>query len=134
LIDFKSPLVDNGLYWTAAGSGAVLGGAGFWPVSFSTESVFTPTQDHLLVVSRDAASDLLTVTVDGSLALSFTDSTGLGVFSANVATFFVDEGPEWGNGSVDSIRIFDSLVVPEPQTAVLLVAGLVALAGQRRSQ
>lgn len=132
LVDFKSPLTDNGLYWTTAGSGAVLGGVGFWPVAFSPGSHFTPGVDHLLVVSRDATTELLSVTVDGNLALSFTDTSGLGVFSANVATFFVDEFVEFGSGSVDSIRIFDSLVVPEPSAALLLGVGLMGSSRLRR--
>jgi len=69
-----------------------------------------------------------------SSRLSFTDSASLGVFHANVAAFFVDEGPEWGNGSVGSIPSFDSLVVPEPHVALLLGSGLAALAHRRRAR
>lgn len=139
ITDFKSLSTDSGFY--------TLGDdVNFYPVATSTSSLVENAPIHLLL-TRDAASQLVTIYLAGVQVLSFTDSSNLALTNASgTLHFFRDDGAtsfsEASAGTVSLLRIFDStlsgtdasalaagtlaLAVPEPSTWALLGLGGVA--------
>jgi hypothetical protein len=146
IIDFKDLSSDTGLYnlHTALN---------FYNVATGPTGAFAPNVDARLVITRDSTTDLVNGYVNGTLQISFTDSSGLGIFSAanNIIQFFKDDFAtgqrEASDGVVDLIRIYDApltaaevaalsnpdAAVPEPSTLVAcFVAGLFSVTAYSR--
>jgi hypothetical protein len=105
IIDFKDLTDDTGLYSTGPN-------LDFFGGAFAAD-VLSPGVSVHLVVTRDAATDVVAVYVDGMEVLSFVDTGGIAVFNgiAEVVRFFQDDnvtgGAEAASGFVDRIRIYD---------------------------
>lgn len=94
ILDFKNRAFDEGVYsrngtavyWVGCCSGP--GGTG----GSSAGQVFTSGQTVDLLMTR-SASGLFSLSVDGNLAFSFLDTTGLATFSGpnNIMYFFMDD-------------------------------------------
>lgn len=149
ILDFKNLTSDTGLYVLssnlnffnfASGSGAPI--AAVFPVD--------------VVITRDAVTSTVNGYVNGTLAFSFNDAGGAGVFSNDIAYFFRDDnsvGGEASGGYVDRIMIWNNALtgsevaaldlgndpgsgggspVPEPSTLTALLASGGALAAMAR--
>ncbi|MBI3884132.1 MAG: PEP-CTERM sorting domain-containing protein [Opitutae bacterium] len=149
IVDFLNRASDTGFY--------VLGNSlNFYPVADSGLTEVVAGQPVHVVLTRDAATSVISAYVNGLLSLSFTDSGGLGVINGpnRELYFFVDDlatgGGEAGAGSVDFIRLYNQSLdsaqvlslfqngpaaVPEPSVAALLAlgAGLLLLRRRRRA-
>ena len=157
IFDFKNLSSDAGLYVNAAtgtlafidGSG-VLQGTGGAAISSATYAQ--------IVLTRDSATNLTSVYLNGALAFSFTDNVGLAVLgdssmSGNsFLTLFKDDGMGLGGsmltestqGNIARLRLYDGLLsaddvmnldttVPEPSAYLLCaVGGFVLLAFLRK--
>ncbi|MEM7469606.1 MAG: hypothetical protein AAF387_22375 [Pseudomonadota bacterium] len=121
LIDYQSLSADFGLY-TLDNQPVFfgLGGSG-------TDFVPADT-DVTLLISRDGATNILDVRLNGVLQFSHLDDGSLGVSAVNEINFFVDDTissqTESFTGSVDYIRIYDTAVVPVPAAFPLLLSAL----------
>src|SRR5204863_3560518 len=82
IIDYVNRASDNGLY-------NLDGAAKLYPIVTASSTVFAPGVMCHLVATRDGATNLFTVYVDGKAALSVTDSNGYAVFTGpnNIAQF-----------------------------------------------
>src|SRR5262245_1031737 len=151
ILDFKSRAFDEGLYnrngrlefFVGCCSGP--GGTG----GSSAGPVFPSGQLVDLLVTR-SATGVFSAYVNGNLALSFLDSTGLATFSGpdNVIYFFMDDFeslhnfptlPEAGSGFVDFIQVTTpAAAVPGPIVGAglpgLLLGSAGVLAWWRRRQ
>lgn len=148
VLDFKNRAIDAGLYsrnglaefFVGCCSGP--GGTG----GSSAGQVFFSGQTTNLLMSR-SSSGLFSLSVNGNLAFSFLDTTGLATFTGpnNIIWFFMDDfeslanfpnTPEAGTGFVDSIRI-ETSPVPLPPSIIAQAIGLGLLgllAWRRRRQ
>jgi hypothetical protein len=142
ILDFKNRALDEGLYnrngrlefFVGCCSG--LGGTG----GSSVGPVFASGQLVDLLVTR-SATGLFSASVNGHLALSFLDSTGLATFSGpdNIMYFFIDDfqslqnfplTPEAGSGFVDFIQVTTpAAAVPGPIAGAGLPGLILASAG-----
>lgn len=130
IIDFKDRTVDAGMYNQDTRTR-------FYTQTTGELGEFTANVDARLVLTRDDATDLVSIYVDGSLKDSFTDSGSDAVFSAanNIIWFFQNDTVQSGEASpgvVDLIRIYDGDLtsgevaalggpspVPEPSSLLL---------------
>ncbi|QKR99651.1 PEPxxWA-CTERM sorting domain-containing protein [Sphingomonas sp. CL5.1] len=142
LIDFSNLTSDSGYY-------SYYGHLNAYPLSDSTNAVFTADSPVRLTLSRDSAG-LITAYIDGTQIYAQSDSTNQSktlIDGLNPLTFFTDDtvtaSGEASSGFVDYIRIFDSAItpgqanpvgVPEPSTWAMMIVGfgLVAAAARRR--
>jgi hypothetical protein len=145
ILDFKSLASDNRL-------NALNQNLDFYPMTTSPSVDFTSGKIANVVLTRDAAG--LTVGyVDGVAKISFSDTSGLGVFTSAInflSDDFVTGGREASSGFVDYVRIYDTALtaaqvaklpadgggtVPEPAAWTLMIAGfgLVGVGLRRRS-
>jgi hypothetical protein len=144
IIDFNARTTDDGFYFSPSNE------LDFFPVANGTTTVTTPTTVDV-VLTRDSTSGQVSAYLNGALAFSFVDSTGLAVFrgSDSLIHFFEDDAAtsfnEASSGSVDCIRIYNTALsasavanltscspavvsgVPEPNTLLLAGLGLFAL-------
>ncbi len=127
IIDFSNLAADAGMYTLGSN------------YNFYPDPNLSPAPgdgvDGRLTVSRDGASQLVSVYSNGVLGFSFTDSSGWADFSGNNANFFIDDFAtgqrEAASGYVDYIKTYDTAMsppVPEPETYALMLAGLGVLA------
>jgi hypothetical protein len=104
IIDFKNRTSDFGLYSTAS----VL--QFYDAITINTSALIAGQFVHL-VVTRDSASQVVNMYVDGALAGSFVDATGLGLLDAdNVMNFFQDDlvfGGEAQPGTISMLKLYD---------------------------
>jgi hypothetical protein len=134
ILDFKNRALDEGLYSLNGelvffvGCCSGLGGTG----GSSAGPVFASGQLADLLLTR-SATGLFSASVNGVLAFSFLDSTGLATFSGpdNIMYFFIDDfqtllnyPPEAGSGFVDFIQV---TVPPAAVPAPIAGAGLPGL-------
>ncbi len=107
IIDFHDLADDTGLY--AFGANLDFFGTGI-PVVSDLLSANTPVH---LVVTRDAATDMVVVYAEGVEIMTFVDAADIAVFSGplEIMRFFQDDtttgGAEAASGFVDRIRIYD---------------------------
>jgi hypothetical protein len=107
IIDFHDLADDAGLY--AFGANLDFFGTGI-PVASDLLSANTPVH---LVVTRDAATDVVVVYAEGVEIMTFIDDADIAVFSGplEIMRFFQDDtttgGAEAASGFVDRIRIYD---------------------------
>jgi hypothetical protein len=103
ILDFKSLASDNRL-------NALNQNLDFHPMTTSPSVDFTSGKIANVVLTRDAAG--LTVGyVDGVAKISFSDTSGLGVFTSAInflSDDFVTGGREASSGFVDYVRIYDT--------------------------
>jgi hypothetical protein len=140
IIDFKNRTTDSGLY-SSAGTAIVynVGGSSF----SGSGPVLANGQMVDFQLTRSAAG-LFSIFVNGTLALSFLDSTSLTTFSGpnNVIYFFMDDfqslanypnSPEAGSGLITFIEVTST---PLPAALPLFATGLAALGllGWRRTR
>jgi hypothetical protein len=146
ILEFKNRGADAGLY-------ALGQSLDFFSVALATQADFTAGQPIDVVLTRDGATNQVSGFVNGQPRFSFTDNSGLGLFSGpnQEMYFFVDDlavGGEASAGSVDFIRYFNQplssaqvlqlfqngppAAVPEPGTVALLGLGLLVFAASRR--
>jgi len=137
ILDFKDGASDTGLYSLGTS-------LNFYNVVTGTGGAFADGQQVRVTVSRDAAGSFSGY-VNGVLQIAFNDSGNLADFSTinQRAHFFQDDnqvGGEASGGSVDYIATYDRALsgaevaalaapVPEPESYILMLAGLLALAG-----
>ena len=149
ILDFKNRALDEGLYSLNGelvffvGCCSGLGGTG----GSSAGRVFASGQLADLLLTR-SATGLFSAYVNGVLAFSFLDSTGLTTFSGpnNIIYFFIDDfqtllnfPPEAGSGFVDFIQVTTpAAAVPGPIAGAglpgLILAGGGLLGWWRRRQ
>jgi len=138
IIDFSNLSADAGMYtYGSQWNFYPVGGGGTTP---------DVGKEARLTVTRDAASNV-GVYVNGSLTISFNDSSGYANFGGNNANFFIDDfhtsQNEATSGAVDYIRTWDHALtadevgrlaspVPEPDSIAMLAVGLGMLAVLRR--
>jgi hypothetical protein len=142
ILEFKNHGADTGLY-------AYNASLNFYNiVTASSFTDFIAGQPINVVLTRDAATSLVTGYVNGVSRLSFTDNQQLAIFFAvdQPVHFFIDDnivGGEASAGSVNWIRLYNQpldstgvmalfqgggpVTVPEPAILGLLVAGLGAV-------
>jgi hypothetical protein len=103
-----------------------------------------------IVLTRDAATDVVTAYVNGEQRFSFVDNLSLATppgFS-NKLNFFVDDQLNGSGGTANYLRVFNGALtstevstlfaaghpsaVPEPATIILLTFGTAALAYSSR--
>lgn len=140
ILDFKDRSSDTGLYFLN-GQLNFFNFAGGGPTVAADQTV-------TVELSRDATTQQVTGKVNGTSALSFTDTSGAGIFSSpnQVIRFFEDDfatgGGEASSGFVDRITIEGTIpkpavvVVPLPTAAwgglaLLGVAGATRLRRKR---
>lgn len=126
IMDFKNLSTDAGLYVQDAtgtltfidGSAAIQGSGG------AALSSLTYVQ---IVLTRDDATDLTSVYLDGAPAFSFTDSSGLAVMgdsspsgNAFLTLFLDDTGGTFGGvepestvGNIARLRLYDGVLTPQ---------------------
>jgi len=125
LMDFKDLTSDSGLYinnglldfYDETGSTIALGGQPLLTNGYGQ-----------IVITRDEATDLTSVYVNGAPAFSFTDTSDLAVVSNtnttdNLLTFFTDDhaglgAPEDTTGNIARIRLYDGVLTPEQVAAL----------------
>jgi hypothetical protein len=143
LIDFSSLIDDRGYYSHNNGH------LNSYPLSDSTDPVFTAGQPVRLTLSRDTAG-LITAHIDNALIYSQPDADNrslTAIDGLNPLTFFQDDVAtafgEASSGSVDYIRIFDTAItpgeanpapsaVPEPATWAMFIGGFGLVGGAMR--
>jgi hypothetical protein len=130
IVDTKNLTVDEQWY-------SLDGHLQFYPQPEGPDEAITPGAFVDVFVNRDGATGEIRGYVNGVLETDFIDTTGAGIFDQpdNIMRFFEDDfaycnGCENSAGTVRSIEIFDGATapVPEPDTALLLGAGALALA------
>jgi PEP-CTERM motif-containing protein len=149
IIDFNNRTTDDGFYFSPSN---VLD---FFPIAAGSSVVNTPIFVDV-VLTRDAATGLVSAYLNGVPQFSFIDSSGLATFRGadNLVHFFEDDAAtgfnEASRGSADCIRIYNNALsasavanltscsggstsVPEPGTLLLAALGLFALTVARRS-
>ena len=148
LVDFHNLTSDPGLYQQG-------GALAFSPLVSGPATDFAPGATVHLVLTRDAATNVVSAYVNGQLRFSFVDAQGLASppgFS-NKFNFLIDDQAQGQNsgGTINYLRVFNGAMtasevgtlftngpptmIPEPSTALLLsagVAGAAALARRRR--
>lgn len=139
IIDFHNLTSDPGLYQTN-------GKLAFSPAATANVPDFTAGIDLHIVLTRDAATDVVTAYVNGEQRFSFVDNLSLATppgFS-NKLNFFVDDQVNASGGTANYLRVFNGALtgaevsalfaagypnaVPEPSTFILLTIGTAALA------
>ncbi len=115
LIDFKNKSSDAGLYsfdGESDGTGSILQ---FYPFG-GTSDTFTPGAFANVVITRDGTTKEVVTYAEGFGQFSFIDSLDDAVFSNSIIRFMQDDTVvpgETGYGSIDYIRIYDSVLTAD---------------------
>jgi hypothetical protein len=148
LVDFKNLSSENGFYNHA-------GAVNVYPSSESAATYYSTGVSAFTVLTRDATTQAFAVYVNGALATSFSDASGITTFSGTngIARFFEDDllSPgEVPSGTVTYLATYNSALsaddvarlskytppstnppgissVPEPGSFALVVAGLLGV-------
>ena len=109
ILDFKNLSTDTGLYTDNSALMFFISNFPNSQVIIGPSGAFVPGQDVQLVFTRDAISGTVVGYINGAQQISFTDASGLAIFSAtdNIIQFFIDDTFEASAGVVDRIRIYD---------------------------
>ena len=103
ILDFHNLADDFGLYSTGTN-------LHFFNAAFAADVLTANVPTHL-AVTRDAATDVVNVYLNGARVMNFVDTGNIAVFTgpAQIIRFFQDDsgGSEAGSGFVDRIRIYD---------------------------
>ncbi|HEV3408824.1 MAG TPA: LamG-like jellyroll fold domain-containing protein [Chthoniobacterales bacterium] len=123
ILDFKDRGPDAGLYNRSTE-------LYFYPVVGGPAGAFVADTLARMVLTRDAVTNQITGYVNGVQQFSFTDSSGLGIFTGpnGIMRFFEDDfstGGEASAGLVDRIALWDSVLSPA-QVATLGGPGPIA--------
>lgn len=110
LLGFRVAASDNGLYVRN-------GSLEFYPVTADAPVSFQVGKLADVVITRDAASRMVTLYVDGVQQASFDDSAELAVFDTDAegnsfARFFIDDNGEDATGVLNHLRVFDTVLTP----------------------
>jgi len=118
LIDFSNSTLDTGIY--------VLGnGVSFYPVGTYAMGSFTSNRDTFVTLTRDAATRVVNLYINGMPAGTYTDTMNLYAPTSGALYFFLDNttGPaaitESGEGTVAYIQVADTPLSPAQVTASL---------------
>ena len=146
LIDFQNLGSDDGLYsydGQLDGIGSILQ---FYPVGGTGDAFFPGRMVHV-AITRNASTGEVISYAEGFGQFTFIDGGGIAVFGQDVMRFLQDDFAtgrrESGDGAIDYIRIYNSvlspqeilgLAVPEPTSALFgLGTGAVILLRRRRA-
>jgi hypothetical protein len=120
IIDFSNRTVDRGLY-------DLNGDMIFYGASVTgTPGAMTAGVSHHLVVTRDGTTRQFVAYLDGVRQFTFTDSSGLAMFSGpnRIIYFLRDDaappGSENPSGVLTRVRIYDTPLTPEQALALYL--------------
>ena len=134
IIDFHNLTSDPGLYQSN-------GSLAFSPSANTSFLDFAPGSDVHLVLTRDAATSVVTAYVNGQQRFSFLDPDGLAVSPgfSNKLNLLIDDQSNTSGGTANYLRVFNGAltanevsdllaagppnVIPEPTTLGLLLTG-----------
>ena len=118
LIDFSNSTLDTGIY-------KVSNEVSFYPVGTFAAGSFVQGQDVFVTITRDAATQLVSLYINGVPSGTYTDTTNLYAPSATVVYFLMDNttGPanisETDPGTIAYLQIRDVPITAEEVTASL---------------
>jgi len=110
LIGFRASSPDNGLYLH---NGAIE----FYPITSEAAGALAAGRQADVAITRDAASRIVSLYVEGVLRASFEDTQDLAVFDTDVngnsfGRFFIDDNGEDAAGTLNHLRVFDAVLSP----------------------
>jgi hypothetical protein len=155
IFDFKNLSSDAGLYINdATGLLGFYDGAMVPMLLGASSTPFASGEYVQIVLTRNSATNLVTVYANGTAQFSFTDSSGLAILgdATNTGnaflTLYQDDGQGIGSSNVDEgthgniarLRLYDGVLtadqvggldrtIPEPATWALLAVGFATLLG-----
>ena len=144
IVDYKDLANDEGYYTYNTE-------ANFWPQIYGPDNAYAPDVLAFTVITRDAATGLFAMYVNGVQQGSFLDTFGDADFTApnGLAHFFIDDFVtnqlEAAPGFVNYIAIYDTALdpnqvanlpivtaTPEPASLALLATGVIGVCGVAR--
>lgn len=121
LIDFSNSTADDGIY-------KLDGGVSFYPEGEFADGSFVEGQDVFVTITRDAASQLVSLYIDGAPAGTYDDTGDLYVPSASALYFLMDNTTgsaaidETDPGTIAYLQVSDT-----PKTPPEVVASLATI-------
>jgi len=120
LIDFSNSTQDTGIY-------KLSNGVRFYPVGFFAAGSFVQDQDLFVTITRDAATQLVSLYINGAASGTYVDTGNLYAPSATVVYFLMDNttGPaaigETDPGVIAYLQVRDTPMTPAEVVASLQV-------------
>jgi len=124
LVDFSNSTLDTGIYELG-------GGVSFYPVGTYAAGSFVQAEDTFVTLTRDAATRVVNLYINGVASGTYTDSTDLYAPASGTLYFFMDNTTgsaaisESNAGVVSYLQIADAPISP---TAVVASLGEICVA------
>lgn len=118
LIDFSNSTADTGIY-------KLDDGVSFYPVGTFADGSFVEGQDVFVTITRDGASNLVSLYIDGAPAGTYTDAGNLYVPAASALFFLMDNTTgsaaisETDPGTIAYLQVSDTPLTPAEVVASL---------------